>query len=147
MRRVPHNRSIVVLEDVLMGMLKEFKDFAMKGNVVDLAVGVIMGAAFGTVVKSLVDDVLMPPLGYMAGGIDFSKLAIQVAEKGKDGKPVEIFYGKFINNMISFVIVAFAVFVIVKAMNAVNKRKAEAPPALTKTEELLTQIRDSLAKK
>ena len=130
-----------------MGMLKEFKDFAMKGNVVDLAVGVIMGAAFGTVVKSLVDDVLMPPLGYIAGGIDFSKLAIQIAEHGKDGKPVEIFYGKFINNTISFVIVAFAVFVLVKAMNAINRQKAEVPTPPTKIEELLTQIRDALVKK
>ena len=133
-----------------MGMLKEFKDFAMKGNVVDLAVGVIMGGAFGTIVKSLVEDVLMPPLGYAANGVDFSKLAIHIGEKvNKDGKvePVEIRYGNFLNNTISFVIIAFSVFLLVKAMNAVNKKKAEAPPPPTKTEELLTQIRDSLAKK
>src|SRR5437762_4888145 len=129
-----------------MGMLKEFKDFAMKGNVVDLAVGVIIGGAFGTIVKSLVDDVLMPPLGYLAGGIDFSRLTFQIAEHGKDGKPVEIAYGKFINNTISFIIIAFAVFLMVKAMNAIHRKKEEAPK-LSKTEELLIEIRDALAKR
>ncbi len=134
-----------------MGMIQEFKDFAVKGNVVDLAVGVIMGGAFGTIVKSLVEDVLMPPLGYAANGVDFSKLAIRIGEKvGKDGKieAVEIKYGNFINNTISFIIIAFSVFLLVKAMNTINRKKADAPPPPpTKSEELLTQIRDSLAKR
>ena len=133
-----------------MGMLQEFKDFAMKGNVVDLAVGVIMGGAFGTIVKSLVEDVIMPPLGYIMNGVDFSKLALKIGEqvnpKGET-EIVSIAYGKFINNTISFVIVAFAVFMMVKAMNTMIKKKAAAPTPPTKSEELLTQIRDSLAKR
>ena len=131
-------------------MLQEFKDFAMKGNVVDLAVGVIMGGAFGTIVKSLVEDVIMPPLGYIMNGVDFSKLALKIGEqvnpKGET-EIVSIAYGKFINNTISFVIVAFAVFMMVKAMNTMIKKKAAAPTPPTKSEELLTQIRDSLAKR
>jgi large conductance mechanosensitive channel len=134
-----------------MGMLQEFKDFAMKGNVVDLAVGVIMGGAFGTIVKSLVEDVMMPPLGYLTGGVDFSKMAIKIGEKVNAAgvaEPVNIAYGKFINNGISFVIVAFSVFLLVKAMNSMMKKKAAAPPPPpTKSEELLTQIRDALAKR
>ncbi len=133
-----------------MGMIQEFKDFAMKGNVVDLAVGVIMGGAFGTIVKSLVEDVLMPPMGYLAGGVDFSKLAIKIGEKVNDkgvAEAVNISYGKFINNTISFLIVAFAVFLLVKGMNTMMRKKAAASPPPTKTEELLTQIRDSLVKK
>ena len=133
-----------------MGMIQEFKDFAMKGNVVDLAVGVIIGGAFGTIVKSLVEDVMMPPLGYLTGGVDFSKLAFKIGEKVNDkgvAEAVNISYGKFLNNTISFMIVAFSVFMLVKAMNSMMKKEAAAPPPPTKSEELLTQIRDSLAKK
>jgi large conductance mechanosensitive channel len=133
-----------------MGMVKEFKDFAMKGNVVDLAVGVIIGAAFGKIVSSLVEDVIMPPIGFLTGGVDFSKLALKLGEKVNakgETEIVSIAYGKFLNNTISFIIVAFAVFMMVKAMNTMIRKKAEAPAPPTKTEELLTQIRDSLAKK
>lgn len=126
-----------------MGLLKEFKEFAVKGNVVDLAVGVILGGAFGTIVKSLVDDVLMPPIGWAVGGIDFSNLSLKLPVHDKTGKAVEIGYGRFLNNTISFLIIAFAVFALVKAMNALHRKKVE-DPKLTKSEELLTEIRDEL---
>jgi large conductance mechanosensitive channel len=143
-----------------MSMLKEFRDFAMRGNVVDLAVGVIIGAAFGTIVSSLVDDVIMPPIGLALAGIDFStlKLVLQhaIATAGTDGaadfvaaKPeVAINYGKFINAAIKFVIVAWVLFMIIRAMNAM-KKKDEAAPAPTAPPEdivLLREIRDALKK-
>ena len=144
-----------------MSMLKEFRDFAMKGNVVDLAVGVIIGAAFGTIVSSLVDDVIMPPIGLMLAGIDFStlKLVIQQAAPaiGAEGAAdyvaavpeVAINYGKFINAAIKFVIVAWVLFMIIRAMNTL-KRKEEAKPApVAETPadiKLLTEIRDLLKK-
>ncbi len=119
-----------------MGMVKEFKEFAMKGNVVDMAVGIIIGAAFGKIVTSMVSDVLMPPIGAMMGGVDFSTLAIKVKEAGVDavGKAtpaVLIGYGKFINTCIDFVIVAFCIFMIIKAMNALKKKPAPAPAPAT----------------
>ena len=126
-----------------MGMLQEFKEFAMKGNVVDLAVGVIIGAAFGAVVTSLVENVMMPPLGYIIGKVDFSQLAINLPT---DEEPVEIKYGLFINALIKFLIQAFAVFLVVKVMNKMMKEKEEAPkePELSTEEKLLTEIRDAL---
>lgn len=145
-----------------MGMIKEFKDFAVKGNVMDMAVGIIIGGAFGTIVKSMVKDVIMPPIGLAMGGIDFSKLklTLQDAVVGKDAvgeipavkalEAVSINYGTFINNVITFLIVAFAVFMLVKAMNAAKKAEEEAPaaPAPPPAEEvLLGEIRDLLAKK
>jgi large conductance mechanosensitive channel len=129
-------------------MFKEFKAFAMRGNVVDLAVGIIIGGAFGTVVKSLVDDVIMPPIGMLTSGIDFKNLAVTIREADAGTKAVTINYGAFINNIISFLIIAWAVFMLVKAMNAAEKRlslglQPDAPPP---SEEilLLREIRDSL---
>jgi len=136
-----------------MSMIKEFKEFAVKGNMVDLAVGIIIGGAFGKVVSSLVADVLMPPLGLLIGGINFTdiKLTLKAAvidAAGKTHEAVTINIGNFIQSLIDFIIIAFAVFVMVKAINVMN-RKAEAAgaaPALTKPEELLTEIRDLLKK-
>ncbi len=109
-----------------MGMLKEFKAFAMRGNVVDMAVGIIIGAAFGKIVSSLVADVIMPPIGVLLGGVDFSGLAFTLKEKTAAAAAVTINYGVFINTVIDFIIVAFCIFLIVKLMNSLN-RKEEAP--------------------
>lgn len=128
-------------------MLKEFRDFAMRGNVVDLAVGVIIGAAFGAIVSSLVDNVIMPPIGLLIGGIDFSQLKL-VLQRAADGvEEVAINYGVFVNAVLKFVIVAFVIFLLVKAMNAT--KKAEPAPAPAPTPEdvaLLREIRDLLKK-
>jgi large conductance mechanosensitive channel len=135
-----------------MAIVKEFKEFAMRGNVVDLAVGVIIGAAFGKIVTSLVNDIIMPPIGYLTGGIDFKNLKVLI----KQGNPakkiadVSINYGNFINTMIEFLIVAFCIFMVVKAINTLKTPEVAAPvadPAPTKEEILLTEIRDLLAKK
>jgi large conductance mechanosensitive channel len=133
-------------------MLKEFKEFINKGNVVDLAVGIIMGAAFGTIVTSLVNDVIMPPIGLVLGGIDFSSLFISLSgteyaslAEAKKAGAATINYGVFINAVINFMIVAFAVFILVK--NANRFRKSAASSAPTTTEILLTEIRDALTKK
>jgi len=111
-----------------MGMLKEFKDFAMKGNVVDMAVGIIIGAAFGKIISSLVSDVLMPPIGVLMGNVDFSSLALTLKEKSGDVPAVTIKYGVFINTVIDFLIVAFAIFVVIKQMNRLKKPEAPAAP-------------------
>ena len=110
-----------------MGILKEFKEFAVKGNVVDLAVGIIIGAAFTGIVQSLVNDILMPPLGWLIGNIDFSQLAIVLPVESAKGEPVTINYGKFINALINFLLVAFAVFLLVKQINRLKRK--ETPPA------------------
>jgi large conductance mechanosensitive channel len=123
-------------------MLKEFKEFAMKGNVVDLAVGVIIGGAFGAIINSLVGDVIMPIIGVLTGGIDFSGLSVSV------GSAV-IAYGKFIQAAFSFIIIAFVLFMIIKGMNAAKKKEAEAPaaPAPPPADiQLLSEIRDLLKK-
>ena len=113
-----------------MSVAKEFKEFAMKGNVLDLAIGIIIGGAFGKIVSSMVNDVLMPPIGVLVGGVDFSSFGVTLREAG-DKTPASVLkYGVFLNNIIDFMIVAFAVFLIVKAVNRM-KRKAEAPPAPT----------------
>ncbi len=130
-----------------MGMLKEFQDFAVKGNVVDMAVGIIIGGAFGTIVKSLVSDIIMPPIGVLMGGLDFSSLALTLKAATADAEAVTLNYGLFINNVISFVIVAWAVFMLVKAMNTLKKKEAAAPaepPAPPRSEVLLEEIRDAL---
>jgi large conductance mechanosensitive channel len=130
-----------------MGMIKEFQDFAVKGNVVDMAVGIIIGGAFGTIVKSLVNDIIMPPIGVMMGGIDFSSMAFTLKAATADAEAVTLNYGLFINNVISFLIVAWAVFLLVKAMNNMKKKEEEAPaepPAPPKSEVLLEEIRDAL---
>jgi large conductance mechanosensitive channel len=136
-----------------MAIVKEFKEFVMRGNVVDLAVGVIIGAAFGKIVTSLVTDVLMPPIGYVMGGIDFNdkKVVLVPADAAKKVAEVAIRYGTFINTLIDFIIVAFCIFMVVKAVNALQKKEEVAPepaadPEPTKEEVLLTEIRDLLAK-
>jgi len=134
-----------------MGMLSEFKDFAMKGNVVDMAVGVVIGGAFKSVVTSFTNDILMPPIGLLLGGVDFSSLAVKIKEAAGDAAAVSINYGIFINTVIDFLIIAFAIFLVVKAMNSAmeaSKKKEEAapeaPPEPSKEEQLLTEIRDAI---
>jgi len=140
-----------------MGMVKEFKEFAVKGNVVDMAVGIIIGGAFGTIVKSLVSDVIMPPIGLMLGGVDFTDLFVVLKGEGAfvtladaaAAGAVTINYGLFINNVISFLIVAFAVFLLVKSINKLKRQEEAAPPPPAVTPEdivLLREIRDSLKK-
>jgi large conductance mechanosensitive channel len=134
-----------------MSFASEFKQFAMKGNVVDMAVGIIIGAAFGKIVASFVGDVLMPPLGLALGGVNFTDLAIIIKEATADTPAVAIAWGKFVQTVIDFIIVAMAVFVGVKAMNSLKKKEEDAPPAAKtveppKQELLLTEIRDLLKK-
>lgn len=134
-----------------MGMLTEFREFAVKGNMVDMAVGIIIGGAFGTIVTSLVSDVIMPPIGLALGGVDFSDIKLTLAEAVGDKAAVTMNIGTFINNVISFLIVAFAVFMLVKGVNAMRakfeKEEEAAPAAPTATEALLAEIRDELKKR
>ncbi|MCY1400363.1 Large-conductance mechanosensitive channel [compost metagenome] len=130
-----------------MGVLNEFKAFAVKGNVVDMAVGIIIGAAFGKIVSSFVGDLIMPPLGILIGGVDFSDLAITLKAAEGDAPAVVIAYGKFIQTIIDFVIVAFAIFMGVKGINKLKREEGvapSAPPIPSKEEELLGEIRDLL---
>ena len=132
-----------------MGMLSEFKSFAMKGNVVDMAVGVVIGGAFGKIVTSFTNDILMPPIGVMLGGVDFSELKLMLKDAIGETAAVSINYGTFLNVILDFLIIAFAIFLVVKAMNAAmtaTKKKEEAAPvpAPSKEEVLLTEIRDAL---
>ncbi|SDF47930.1 large-conductance mechanosensitive channel protein MscL [Phytopseudomonas seleniipraecipitans] len=130
-----------------MGMINEFKAFAVKGNVVDMAVGIIIGAAFGKIVSSFVGDVIMPPLGLLIGGVDFSDLAITLKTAEGDLPAVVLAYGRFIQTVLDFVIVAFAIFMGVKAINRLKRQEAVAPsvpPAPSTQEVLLTEIRDLL---
>jgi len=137
-----------------MGVLTEFKEFAMRGNVIDLAVGVVIGAAFGKIVTALVDKIIMPPLGWMIGRVDFSELAwtlapARVDPTGKEIPAVVIGYGDFLNTVVQFVIVAFAIFMVVKFINRLaRKKQAEpaAPPAPSEEVLLLREIRDTLKK-
>lgn len=127
----------------IMGIVKEFKEFAMRGNVVDMAVGVIIGGAFGKIVSSLVNDVIMPIIGIITGGIDFTGLKITIGESN-------ITYGNFIQNVVDFLIIAFCIFLMVKGLNKLSKKKdkkTDIPPALNKQEELLIEIRDLLKEK
>lgn len=131
-----------------MGIIKEFQEFAVKGNVLDMAVGIIIGGAFGTIVKSLVDDVIMPPIGLLLGGIDFSSFALTLKQAEGDAAAVTINYGVFLNNVISFIVVAWAVFMLVKAMNNFKKKQEAAPPPAPPADVvLLTEIRDLLARR
>jgi large conductance mechanosensitive channel len=132
-----------------MSMMKEFKAFAMKGNVVDMAVGIVIGAAFGKIINSLVQDVIMPPIGVLLGDVDFSKLGYIVKEATDTAEAVMIKYGSFLNTIIEFIIIAFAIFMVVKGMNNMKKKeeaKPVAPPAPSKEETLLSEIRDLLKK-
>jgi len=116
-----------------MGVLHEFKEFAMRGNVVDMAVGIIIGGAFGKIVTSLVNDVIMPPVGLLLGNVDFSQLSFALNEKTADAEAVAINYGTFINSVLDFVIVAFCIFAVIKTMNRI-KRTEEAPEEVTTKE-------------
>ena len=130
-----------------MSMMSEFKSFAMRGNVVDMAVGIVIGGAFGKIVSSFVNDVLMPPIGMMMGGVDFSELAVVLKEASGEAAAVSINYGSFIQTVLDFVIIAFAIFMVVRAMNNMKKKEEEAPaepPKPSAEVELLTEIRDSL---
>jgi large conductance mechanosensitive channel len=137
-------------------MLKEFKEFAMRGNVVDLAVGVVIGAAFGKIVTSMVNDILMPPIGKAMGGVNFGDLFINLdpakgtftsLKAARDAGAAVIAYGSFINNILDFIIIAFCIFMVVKGMNRLSRKPAPAPPPPpepTKEEKLLAEIRDIL---
>jgi large conductance mechanosensitive channel len=132
-----------------MGMVKEFKEFAMRGNVVDMAVGIVIGAAFGAIVKSLVADVIMPPIGLLLGGMDFAAMGYVIKEATETAEAVIIKYGVFINTIIEFVIIAFSIFLVIKGMNNMKKKeeaKPAPPPAPSKEETLLSEIRDLLKK-
>ena len=130
-----------------MSMIQEFKAFAMRGNVVDMAVGIIIGGAFGKIITSLVNDVIMPPIGLLLGGVDFSKLGIPLRQATETAEAVILKYGVFINTVIDFVIDALAIFFLVRAMNSLKRKKEEtpaAPPAPPRQEVLLEEIRDLL---
>ena len=132
-----------------MSMMSEFRDFAMRGNVVDMAVGIVIGAAFGKIVSSFVSDVLMPPIGMLLGGMDFTELAFTLKEASGEVAAVTLNYGTFVQTLVDFIIIAFAIFMVIKAMNSLKKKKEEAPPAPPKQsaeEILLTEIRDLLKK-
>ncbi len=133
-----------------MGFIQEFKTFAMRGNVVDMAVGIIIGGAFGKIVSSFVADVIMPPIGVLLGNVDFSDLVITIKQASGDVAAVTLNYGKFIQSVVDFVIIAFAIFMMIKAMNSFKKKQEEAPaapPAPPAEVVLLTEIRDALVKK
>ena len=130
-----------------MGLASEFKEFAMKGSVVDLAIGVVIGGAFGKIVNSLVADIIMPPIGLAIGGVDFKDLAVQIGTNPK-GEPVLFKYGMFIQTVFEFLIIALALFMVIKAINRLKRPSAPAMPVPpTKTEALLQEIRDQLAKR
>jgi large conductance mechanosensitive channel len=138
-----------------MGLAKEFKEFILKGSVIDLAIGVIIGAAFGAIVKSAVDDLMMPPLGYVMGGVDFGDKVVTIVPAGKhpvtgvDMKQVDVRYGKFLNALIQLTIQGLAIFLVIKLINKMRRPAPAAPPGpppLTKEQELLTEIRDLLRK-
>ena len=133
-----------------MGMMKEFKAFAMRGNVMDMAVGIIIGAAFGKIVSSLVADVVMPPIGLLVGGVNFTDLSLVLREAAGETAAVTLNYGVFLQTLLDFVIVAFAIFLMIKGMNTLSRKKAQAPaapPAPSAEEVLLGEIRDLLKQK
>ena len=130
-----------------MGLISDFKKFAMKGNIIDLAVAVIIGAAFGKIVSSFVDDVLMPPIGMLLGGVDFTDLIIPLKEGATEEESVVIRIGNFIQNVIDFIIIAFSVFMVVKAYQSTQKKEEAAPVAPPEEVKLLTEIRDELKKR
>ena len=130
-----------------MSVLKEFKEFAIKGNAIDMSVGIIIGVAFGKIVSSLVADVVMPPIGVLVGGVDFTKLAFTIKEASGDAPAVMLKYGNFLQAVVDFTIIAFAIFLVIKLINKLKKQQVEAPapaPEPTKEELLLTEIRDLL---
>lgn len=133
-----------------MSVIKELKDFMLRGNVVDMAVGIIIGGAFGKIVSSMVSDIIMPPIGVLLNGVDFKDLKITIHEAVGDTAAVTINYGAFLQTVIDFIVIATVIFFAIKAMNSFRKKKEEepaAPPAPTKEETLLTEIRDLLKEK
>jgi len=133
-----------------MSVMKEFKTFVMRGNVMDMAVGIIIGAAFGKIVSSFVADVIMPPIGILIGGVDFSKIVVTLKDATETTKAVTLNVGVFINTIIDFIIIAFAIFMVIKGMNRLKKKeeaKPAAPPPPSREEVLLTEIRDALRAK
>ena len=130
-----------------MSMIAEFKNFAMRGNVVDMAVGIVIGGAFGKIVSSFVADVLMPPIGLLLGGVDFTNLAVTLSAATEEAEAVLLRYGAFVQTVVDFLIIAFAIFLVIKAMNTVMTKEEEAspaPPEPSKEAVLLTEIRDAL---
>jgi large conductance mechanosensitive channel len=128
-----------------MSILREFKEFAIKGNAIDMAIGIIIGAAFGKIISSLVDDIIMPPIGVLVGGVDFTKLAVTLKEATADAPAVTLNYGNFIQTLVDFTIIAFAIFMLVKLINRLRRKQETAPePIPTKEELLLAEIRDLL---
>ncbi len=133
----------------MSSLLKEFKEFALKGNVVDMAVGIIIGAAFGKIVSSLVGDILMPVIGLLLGGVDFTTLSLTLKEATADSDAVVMMYGNFIQTVVDFVIIAAAIFLMIKALNSLQRKEEEeaappAPPEPSAEEKLLAEIRDLL---
>lgn len=133
-------------KETLMGMIQEFKEFAMKGNVVDMAVGVVIGAAFGKIVSALVGKVIMPIVGGLSAGVDFAKAQTTIANPNPSGEPIEVVYGEFVQATIDFIIVAAVLFVVIKLMNSMKKKEEAAPEKTPEDIELLREIRDSLKK-
>ncbi len=129
-----------------MGMLKEFKEFALKGNMIDMAVGIIIGGAVGKLVASLVEDVIMPPIGVLMGGMNFSELGYTLQAAAGDTPAVVLKYGAFIQSFIDFLILAFAIFMMIKMINSMKKKEEDAPTPPSNEEVLLTEIRDALRK-
>ncbi|HHN48544.1 MAG TPA: large-conductance mechanosensitive channel protein MscL [Bacteroidales bacterium] len=132
-----------------MSLIKEFKAFAMRGNVVDLAIAVIIGGAFGKIIASFVSDILMPPIGLLLGGVEFTDLMVVLKEATADAEAVTMTYGVFIQNVVDFIIIAFAIFMMIRAMNSAKKKEEAAPappPEPSKEEQLLAEIRDLLKK-
>jgi large conductance mechanosensitive channel len=123
-------------------MMSEFRDFAMRGNVVDMAVGIVIGGAFGKIVSSFVNDVLMPPIGLALGGVDFSQLAVTLQEASGDVAAVTLNYGAFIQTVVDFIIIAFAIFMVIKAMNNLKKKEEAAPAPPPKPSEEVTLLRE-----
>ncbi|MGN1213492.1 MAG: large-conductance mechanosensitive channel protein MscL [Bacteroidaceae bacterium] len=135
-----------------MSFIKDFKEFAVKGNAIDMAVGVIIGGAFGKIVTSLVNNIIMPPIGVLTGGVDFTDLKLPLKEAEGEAAAVTLNYGQLIQDVVDFLIIAFCIFVMVRTLMKLTRKKTEAPapapePELTKEEKLLTEIRDLLAKK
>lgn len=129
-----------------MSILQEFKEFAIKGNAIDMAVGIIVGAAFGKIISSLVADVFMPPIGVLIGGVDFSKLAFTIKETAGNAPAVTLNYGNFIQTLVDFTIIAFVIFMAIKLINSLKKKEVAGPttPEPSREEQLLTEIRDLL---
>jgi len=123
-----------------MGMIKEFKEFAMRGNVVDMAVGIIIGGAFGKIVSSFVNDVIMPPIGLLLGNVDFSNLAITLTERTAEAEAVTLKYGVFVNTVLDFIIVAFSIFIVIKQMNRLKKEEPAAEPSTKDCPKCFTAI-------